>query len=214
MTAARAGNADAVKVLLSHGADVNARENYKGQTALMWAAAEHHPEVVKVLLDHGADWKVRSFDRETKLPKLSAASSVSPFARGGVTAFLFAAREGDIETARVMLDAGVDINQVDVDGTNALVFSIMNQHYSFAQVPAGPRRGPEPVGRQRTRGAVCGRGYPQRRLFRAAFEKRERSAAELGDRESTSRARREGEHSTDQESARQKRHGFGRHHLG
>ncbi len=133
MTAARAGNADAVKVLLTHGADVNARENYKGQTALMWAAAEHHPEVVKVLLDHGADWKVRSFDRETKLPKLSAASSVTPFARGGVTAFLFAAREGDIECARAMLDAGVDINQVDVDGTNALVFSIMNQHYSFAR---------------------------------------------------------------------------------
>jgi ankyrin repeat protein len=133
MTAARAGNADAVNVLLSHGADVNARENYKGQTALMWAAAEHHPEVVKALLDHGADWKVRSFDRETRLPKLSAASSVTPFARGGVTAFLFAAREGDIDTARVMLDAGVDINQVDVDGANALVFSIMNQHYSFAQ---------------------------------------------------------------------------------
>jgi ankyrin repeat protein len=133
MTAARAGNADAVKVLLDHGADVNGRESYKGQTALMWAAAEHHPDVVKVLLDHGADWKVVSFDRETKLPKLSAASSVTPFARGGVTAFLFAAREGDIESARVMLDAGVDINQADVDGTNALVFSIMNQHYSFAR---------------------------------------------------------------------------------
>jgi ankyrin repeat protein len=133
MTAARAGNAEAVKVLLDHGADVNGRESYKGQTALMWAAAEHHPAVVKVLLDHGADWKVVSFDRETKLPKLSAASSVTPFARGGVTAFLFAAREGDIESARVMLDAGVDINQADVDGTNALVFSIMNQHYSFAR---------------------------------------------------------------------------------
>src|SRR5579863_6422275 len=133
MTAARAGNADAVRALLEHGADVNAVEHYKGQTALMWAAAEHHPAVVKVLLDHGADWKVVSFDRETKLPKLSAASSVTPFARGGVTAFLFAAREGDIESARVMLDAGVDINQADVDGTNALVFSIMNQHYSFAR---------------------------------------------------------------------------------
>ena len=60
MTAARAGNIEAVKVLLSHGADVNAKENYRGQTALMWAAAEHHAEVVKVLLEHGADWKVSS----------------------------------------------------------------------------------------------------------------------------------------------------------
>jgi uncharacterized protein len=133
MTAARAGNADAVKVLLDGGADVNARENYKGQTALMWAAAERHPAVVKLLLEHGADWKVRSFDRETKMPKLSAASSVSPIARGGFTAFLFVAREGDVESAREMLDAGVDINQTDVDNTNALVVSIMNQHYTFAK---------------------------------------------------------------------------------
>ena len=51
---------DAVKILLDHGADVNAKENYRGQTALMWAAAEHHAEVVKLLLDHGADWKVLS----------------------------------------------------------------------------------------------------------------------------------------------------------
>ena len=133
MTAARAGNADAVKILLEHGADVNARENYKGQTALMWAAAERHPAVVKLLLEHGADWKVRSFDRETKMPKLSAASSVTPIARGGFTAFLFTAREGDIESAKAMLEAGVDIDQTDVDGTNALVVSIMNKKYSFAK---------------------------------------------------------------------------------
>jgi ankyrin repeat protein len=133
MTAARAGNADAVKILLEHGADVNARESYKGQTALMWAAAERHPEVVKVLLEHGADWKVRSFDRETKMPKLSAASSVSPIARGGFTAFLFSAREGDTESAKAMLDAHVDIDQTDVDGTTALVVSIMNKKYTFAK---------------------------------------------------------------------------------
>src|SRR5579862_6258596 len=129
MTAARAGNADAVKVLLDHGADVNTKESYRGQTALMWAAADHHADVVKLLLAHGADWKVVSFDRETKMPRLSAASSVSPIARGGFTAFLFAAREGDIETGKAMLDGGVDINQVDIDGTNALVVAIMNKQY-------------------------------------------------------------------------------------
>ena len=133
MTAARAGNADAVTVLLAHGADVNASENYRGQTALMWAAAERHPAVVKLLLEHGADWKLRSHERETKMPKLSAASSVTPMARGGLTAFLFAAREGDVDTAKVMLAAGVDIDQVDADGTNALVVSILNKHYSFAK---------------------------------------------------------------------------------
>jgi ankyrin len=76
---------------------------------------------------------VRSFDRETKLPKLSAASSVTPFARGGLTAFQFTAREGDMETAKVMLDAGVDINYPDIDGTSGLVVAIMNKRYTFAK---------------------------------------------------------------------------------
>ena len=133
MTAARAGNAGVVRVLLERGADVNAREKYKGQTALMWAAAERHPAVVKLLLEHGADWKVRSFDRETKVPRLSAASSISPIARGGFTALSFAAREGDVESARVMLDGGVDINCGDVDNTSALVVAIMNKQYTFAK---------------------------------------------------------------------------------
>ena len=133
MTAARAGNANVVRLLLERGADVNARELYKGQTALMWAAAERHADVVKLLLEHGADWKVRSFDRETKVPRLSAASSISPIARGGFTALSFAAREGDIASARVMLDAGVDIDYGDVDQTSALVVAIMNKQYSFAR---------------------------------------------------------------------------------
>ncbi|HEX5228636.1 MAG TPA: ankyrin repeat domain-containing protein [Bryobacteraceae bacterium] len=133
MTSARSGNLDAVNALLNHGADVNAKESYRGQTALMWAAAEHHPEVVKALLAHGADWKVQSSFRETKIPKLSTASSISPISRGGLTAFLFAARDGDVDTAKVMLDAGVDINQTDVDGTNGLVISAMNKKYTFTK---------------------------------------------------------------------------------
>ena len=47
MTAARSGNVAAVKVLLAHGADVNAREAWKGQTALMWAAVENHAAVAR-----------------------------------------------------------------------------------------------------------------------------------------------------------------------
>jgi ankyrin repeat protein len=133
MTSARAGNPDAVKALLDHGADVNAKEAYRGQTALMWAAAERHAGVVKLLLERGADWKVQSSFRETKIPKLSTASSISPISRGGLTAFLFAAREGDIETAKVMLDHAVDVNQTDVDGTSGLVVSIMNKQYTFAK---------------------------------------------------------------------------------
>ncbi len=132
MTAARAGNAAAVKVLLDHGANVNARENYMGQTALMWAAAEGHPDVIKLLLAKNADMTVRSFDRDTTLPKLTAGSPVAPINRGGLTALLFAARQGEIESIKAMLDAGADINQVDVDKNNALNLAILNTHYDLA----------------------------------------------------------------------------------
>ena len=133
MSAARSGNIESVRLLLDRGADVNAREKYKGQTALMWAAAERHAPVVKLLLERGADWKVRSFDRETRPPRLSAASSISPIPRGGFTALMFAAREGDLESARIMLDAGVDINHGDVDKVAPLVAAIMNKQYTLAK---------------------------------------------------------------------------------
>jgi ankyrin repeat protein len=133
MTAARAGQVEAVQALVAHGANVNARENFRGQTALMWAAAERHPQVVKFLLDHGADWKVLSFDRNNVIPKLSAASSITPMAKGGLTALDFAAREGDVESARWILDAGADINQLDADNTHALTIALMNKRYTFAK---------------------------------------------------------------------------------
>ena len=134
MTAARAGQLDAVKALASRGANVNARETFRGQTALMWAAAERHPQVVKYLLDKGADWKIRSFDRNNQIPKLSAASSITPIAKGGLTALDFAAREGDVDSARYLLDAGADINQLDADNTHALTIALVNKQYTFAKL--------------------------------------------------------------------------------
>jgi ankyrin repeat protein len=134
MTASRTGNVDAVKVLLDHGADVDARETYRGQTALMWAAAEGHPAIVKMLVAHGANLSVRSFDRDTAPPKLMAGTPAAPISRGGLTALLFAARQGEIESGRALLDGGADINQRDSDENNALIVAILNTHYDFAQL--------------------------------------------------------------------------------
>ena len=47
MTAARTGSLAPVKSLLIRGADVDSRDERRGQTALMWAAAEGHAEVVQ-----------------------------------------------------------------------------------------------------------------------------------------------------------------------
>ena len=89
--------------------------------------------MVKFLLDHGADWKIRSFDRNNVIPKLSAASSITPMAKGGLTALDFAAREGDVESARAMLDAGADMNQLDADGAHPMTIALVNKHYTFAK---------------------------------------------------------------------------------
>ena len=90
MTCAGSGSAGAVRALLSRGADVNAKEGARRQTALMWAAAERHPDVVKILVAHGADLEART--------------------SRGFSALHFAAREGDVESAGVLLGAGTDIN--------------------------------------------------------------------------------------------------------
>lgn len=60
MTAARSGNAKAVLALLARGARVDAAEKWRGQDALMWAAAEGHTHVVDVLVRAGADVHRRS----------------------------------------------------------------------------------------------------------------------------------------------------------
>lgn len=60
MTAASAGSADTLQVLVEHGADVNARESAHGQTALMFAAALDRAGAVKFLLALGAQANVTS----------------------------------------------------------------------------------------------------------------------------------------------------------
>src|SRR5262245_59854886 len=57
-SAARKGDAAAVKVLLAKGADVNAKAAY-GATALSFASDKGRVEVVKVLLAHKAELNVK-----------------------------------------------------------------------------------------------------------------------------------------------------------
>ena len=53
--------------------------------------------------------------------------------KGGLTALLFAAREGHLETAMALLDAGADINQVSAgDHSSALLLACINGHFDLA----------------------------------------------------------------------------------
>jgi uncharacterized protein len=125
MTAARAGSVGAVKALLAHGADVQARETADGQTALMWSVAEQHPEVVRLLIEVGADVKARSKVRREN-------TTVGMVDEGGYTPLLFAARQGDLASARLLVAAGADVNDTAPIGTSALVVAAHSGHGALA----------------------------------------------------------------------------------
>jgi len=57
--AAQSGNLEIVQLLLTHGAEVNARNEYNGQTPLHIAAGQGNLAVVDLLLTHGADINAR-----------------------------------------------------------------------------------------------------------------------------------------------------------
>jgi hypothetical protein len=65
--AASAGDAQAVLVLLSHGADVNGKSPDNGGTALMLAAMGGRREMAEVLLSNGAEVNATSRDGNTAL---------------------------------------------------------------------------------------------------------------------------------------------------
>jgi uncharacterized protein len=52
---------------------------------------------------------------------------------GGLTALVFAAREGDVESAKNLLDAGADVNQTTEYGWTPLLTATNNRHYKLAQ---------------------------------------------------------------------------------
>jgi ankyrin repeat protein len=128
MTAARTGRPEVLKALLKAGADVNARENWFGETALMWAAAENHPDAVHVLIEAGTDVNARS--RLLDVPRRRTGQSVLPL--GNWTALMHAARQGSLEGVRALIDEGADLDLVDPDGATALVIAIINANFDEA----------------------------------------------------------------------------------
>ncbi|HEX4274926.1 MAG TPA: ankyrin repeat domain-containing protein [Bryobacteraceae bacterium] len=133
MTASRTGSAAGVKALLSAGAKVNATDKYRGETALMSAVSENHAEVAKLLVAAGADVNLRSTLFDFNFRKVAAGGTQAVYSRGGLTALLIAARQGAIESAQILLDAGADINKPEEDyGFTPLLEAIFNDHYDFA----------------------------------------------------------------------------------
>ena len=133
MVVARSGNTAAAQVLIAHGADVNARERWREQTALMWAAAQNQPAMVELLIEHGAEVDARSVVNDWPRQVTGEPRRMyRPF--GGLTPLLFAAREGCLECARALVAAGANIDLPDPKGVTALFLAIDNFHFDTAKL--------------------------------------------------------------------------------
>ena len=207
MIAARTGRLAVMDALLDGGADVNAAEERRGTTTLMWAAANEQPDAVRLLVERGADVSARAKtvpmgrgpylapiardriedarrgvgqagapartadlsdvpaqtrpDRDAAVgadhPGGAAvetpvaldsgrsaapadAASAPPRAprrrarplTGGLTALVFAARQGDLESARLLLAAGADVNGTTEYGWTPLLTAVHNRYYRLA----------------------------------------------------------------------------------
>ena len=132
MLAARAGNAEVVDLLAAKGAALTARAT-RGQTALMWAVAQKHPDVVKILIARGADVHARSeaWNEVMAVFPHGILDYNRPIPHGSDTALLFAARVGDLASAKLLVGGGANVNDEDAWGVSATALAA---HSGFAEL--------------------------------------------------------------------------------
>jgi ankyrin repeat protein len=146
MMAARSGNIDAVRLLLERGANVNAAENLRGTTALMWAAEQRHAEVVRLLVAKGAQVGAQSkvftplqhrglgFAAAGFGSRLRPGTTEAVTVKGGLTALMFAAREGALDAVHELVAAGAAVNHTSADGSSALLIAVQNGFYDLGRL--------------------------------------------------------------------------------
>ena len=152
MTAVRAGSIPVIKALIAAGADVNAKGGGREQTALHWATAQKQHEIMRVLIDAKADLNARtelrpefvSFSRgnpqggrltgiaDHTLESDGSRPGLRWINKGGLTPLLFAARDGDLESVKMLVAAGANINATTGIGETALMLAAHNDHTEAA----------------------------------------------------------------------------------
>ena len=142
MTCSRAGSAQGVRSLGARGADPNATTVERGQTALMWAAAEGHSQIVQILVEQGANLQARSNRLPVYAPRVPISTQVNPRGgpvhmgfreriyfpkfKGGFTALMFATQEGSVESIRILLAAGAEVDEGTLEEGTPLVLASAN----------------------------------------------------------------------------------------
>jgi ankyrin len=150
MSAVRSGSIAAVRLLLDRGATIEATDRSSQQTALMIAVRENQPAVVKLFLERGA--AVDTKTRVGNTPNWTLPNSVPGFGHGvgivrgglpprgsrapitgGMSALLYAARDGRLPIVLDLLAAGAEIDQTDPNGITPLIGAITNNHPDVAR---------------------------------------------------------------------------------
>jgi ankyrin repeat protein len=147
--AVRSGNLQIVDALLAKGAAPDIPDKTFQQTPLMIAAAAGHADIAKRLLARGArvDSQTRTGPTPAfRLPGSNSGSKGQGIVRGGwpergerdpipgaKTPLLLAAREGHLEVARLLLEAGASIEKADADGVTPLLMAVLNGRIPVAR---------------------------------------------------------------------------------
>ena len=137
-------------LLLDRGAKIDATDAAYQQTALMVAVRENLPDLVKLLIARGASVNGRT--RVGRAPAWVLPEFQPGFGHGigivrggspdrgrrapipgGMTPLLYAASDGRMETVRMLLDAGAEINARDANDITPLIAAITNNHPDVAR---------------------------------------------------------------------------------
>lgn len=138
--AVKNANLEMVELLLSSGANVNAK-NEDGATVLMMLDDDATSDLVWELINAGADVNLKDESGNTALMQtasennsealkalLDAGAEVNTRNEDGRTALMLAAADGMVNNVRALVLAGADINAVDEDDDNALSLAAANDH--------------------------------------------------------------------------------------
>jgi ankyrin repeat protein len=134
MVAARSGKAEAVEALLAKGAKPSVK-GARGQTALMWAVSQQHVAVVKALLAAGADVHARteSWTQMMAVPPHGLPEFNRMIPHGADTALMFAARVGDVVSAKLLVESGANVDDRDAWGVSATTLAAFSGYGEIAR---------------------------------------------------------------------------------
>jgi ankyrin repeat protein len=152
MWAAANSNTDAVRFLISKGADLSARSGTTAPGRAPYLAPPGRNRIEDFINGKGitfegvkasSDAKARAEEdailaKERVYAKRSLAAFPTPKAAkpapkqwGGLTPLQFAVREGSTETVKVLVDSGADVNERSEFGWTALLVATQNRYYKI-----------------------------------------------------------------------------------